>query len=229
MHDNLIPVIVSRKWQIAESYHAVELQPTHKSALPPFDDGSRVTLRLNSAGGKERIYPLLPFPSLSGGYVVGTRQGGDGRTNGLLSDFPLNERDEVFAGIPKSPPTIVDERVRSILFSGGLGAAPIAGIAKRLASAGQRFELHNFAQSADRAVLREELHALRSHGEVYHYFGLSDDLFAQKSSHAMGPTHANTQIYCSGPPAFMDCIERQASEWVYAANIHKIVLGEHTA
>ncbi|MEX3935161.1 oxidoreductase [Paraburkholderia phymatum] len=229
MHDNLIPVIVSRKWQIAEGYHAVELRPTHKSVLPPFDDGSRVTLCLNSAGGKERIYPLLGFSSLSDGYVVGTRQGGDGRANNLRSDFPLNERDEVFVGIPESPPTIVDERVRSILFAGGLGAAPIAGIAKRLASAGQRFEVHNFARSADRAVLREELHALRRHGEVNHYFGLSDDLIAQKSSHAMSPTHANTQIYCSGPPAFMDCIERQAREWVYAGNIHKIVLGDHTA
>ena len=111
---------------------------------------------------------------------------------------------------------------RSILFAGGTGAASMLGIAKRLASAGQRFELHNFAQSADRAVLQEEIDALRHHGKVHHYFDLSHDQFAQTSAHAMSPAHACTQIYCSGPQAFMDLIERQAREWVYAVNVHRI-------
>lgn len=229
MYDTLIPVIVARKWQIAEGYRAVEIRTASKSMLPAFDEGSCVTLCLNSAGDKGRIYPLLCVSSLSNGYVVGTRQGDEGGTDNLPPDFPLNERDEVFVGVPQSPPTILDDRVPSILFAGGIGAASIAGIAKRLASAGQRFEVHNFARSADRAILREEFDTLRSHGKVYHYFGLSDNLFAQKSSHAMCPIQADTQIYCSGPPAFMELVERQAREWVYAANIHKIVLGDKTA
>ena len=229
MRDNLIPVIVGRKWQIAEGYHAVELRTASRSALPPFDEGSCVTLCLNSTGDEERIYPLLRVSSLSDGYVVGARQSSHSKVDSLPSDFALNERDEVFVGTPKSPSTIVDGRARSILFAGGIGAASIVGIAKRLASAGQTFEVHNFARSSDRALLREEFDALRSHCRVNHYFGLSDDLFAQKSSHAMSPTPANTQIYCSGPPAFMDLIERHAREWVYAANIHKIVLGGKSA
>ncbi|MFL9966668.1 hypothetical protein PQR02_38060 [Paraburkholderia sediminicola] len=110
--DNLIPVIVGRKWQIAKGYHAVELRTTSKSALPPFYDGSCVTLCLNSAGDKQRIYPLLGVSSLPDGYVVGMRQEGDGRTDSLLTRFPLNERDEVFVGTPNSPPTILDDRAR---------------------------------------------------------------------------------------------------------------------
>ncbi|KAA1011410.1 oxidoreductase [Paraburkholderia panacisoli] len=229
MLDNLIPAIVGQKWQIAEGYRAVELRTTSRSLLPPFDDGSCVTLCLHHSGGKERMYPLLCVPNLPNAYVIGMRQEGDDRTDNLQSDFPLNERDEVFVGTPKSLPTIFDDRVRSILFAGGIGAASIAGIAKRLASAGQRFEVHTFARSADRAVLREEFDALRGRGKVHHHFGLSDDQFAQKTSHAMSPTHANAQIYCSGPPAFMDLVERQARKWVYAANIHKITLGDQTA
>lgn len=226
MRDNLIPVIVGRKWRIAEGYHAVELRTTSRSVLPAFDEGSYVTLCRSRAGGRASVHPLLRVSSFSDGYVVGTRQERDGQANGALSGFPLNERDEVFVGVPQSPPTVLDDRVRSILFSGGIGAASIVGIAKRLASAGQRFEVHNFARTADRAVLREEFDALRDHGEVYHYFDTSNDLFEQQTSHAMSPARASTQIYCSGPPAFMDFIERQAREWVYAANIHKIVLGE---
>ena len=228
MRDNLIPVIVGRKWQIAEGYHAVEIRAASRSMLPSFDEGSCVTLCLNSDGDKGRIYPLLSVSSPSNAYVVGARQASDGRTDHSPSGFPLNERDEIFVDTPKSAPAILDGRARSILFAGGIGAASIAGIAKRLASAGQRFEVHNFARSADRAVLREELDALRSHGKVHHYFDLSGDLFAEQSAHAMSPVHANTQIYCSGPPAFMNLIESQAREWVYAANIHRIVLGERT-
>ncbi|WP_245933232.1 hypothetical protein [Caballeronia novacaledonica] len=114
--------------------------------------------------------------------------------------------------------------MRSILYCGGTGAAPIVGIAKRLASAGRKFEVHHFARSSDRTALLQEFEALRSHGKVFHHFDLSDDLSAQKSAFAMSPTHASTQIYCSGPPAFMDRVERQARDWVYASNIHKIVL-----
>jgi hypothetical protein len=89
--------------------------------------------------------------------------------------------------------------------------------------------VHNFARSAERAVLREEIDALQCHGKVYQYFGLSNDLFGQKSSDAMSPTHGNTQICCSRPPAFMDLIERQAREWVYASKVHKIALGDQPA
>jgi ferredoxin-NADP reductase len=111
---------------------------------------------------------------------------------------------------------------RSILFAGETGAASILDIAKRLASAGHRFELHNFAQSADRTMLQEEIDALRHHGKVHQYFDLSHDQFAQTSAHAMSPAHAHTHIYCSGPRAFMDLIERQAREWVYPVNVHRI-------
>src|SRR3978361_848845 len=116
----------------------LNFEPRPNRLLPPFNDGSGVTLCLNSAGDKQRIYPLLDVSSLSDGYVVGMRQAGDGRTDSLLTRFPVNERDEGFVvGTPESPPTILDDRVRSILFAGGIGTASIAGIAKRLASAGQ--------------------------------------------------------------------------------------------
>jgi ferredoxin-NADP reductase len=229
MRDNLIPVVVGRSWQIAEGYHAVELRTTSGSVLPPFADGASIALCRNHAGNNGRIYPLLNDSSLSNTYVVGARQRAVGKADSPLAGFPMKEGDEAFVGIPISPPTILDDRVRSILYAAGIGAASIAGIAKQLASAGQQFEVHHFARSADHAVLREEFDAIQSHGKVYRYFGLPDDLVGEKSAHAMNPTHPTTQIYCSGPLAFMDLIERQAREWVYAKNIHKIVLGEQNA
>lgn len=227
MQDNLLPVIVTRKWQLAESYHAVELQTRSRSALPSFDDGACVTLVLDNAICKERIYPLCGFTSRPRAYVIAVRQDDDD-TNREAADISLGQGDEAFIATPRNPAVLLDGRTRSILFAGGVGAASIAGIANRLALAGQKFELHNFARSPERAVFREELDALKSEGRVHHHFGLNADRLEQTTSHAMSPAHANTQIYCSGPPALMDIIERQARDWVYPANIHKIVLGDRT-
>lgn len=224
MHDNLVSVIVSRKWQLAEGYDAVQLQTRSRSEVPPFADGACVTLVLDNAIYKERTYPLCRFSSPPGGYVIAVRRH-DGDTDTKTADVSLSQGDEAFVGTPRSPTIVLDGRARSLLFAGGVGAASILGIARRLASAGKRFELHNFARSAERAVFRDELDALQSQGKVYHHFGLAAERSAQTTSHALSPLHANTQIYCSGPPTFMDLIERQAREWVYPANIHKIVLG----
>lgn len=225
MHDNLLSVIVTRKWQLAENYHAVELQTKSRLELPSFDDGACVTLVLDNVVYKERIYPLCCFTSRPRAYVIAVRQD-DGDRNTKTADISLSQGDEAFVGAPRSPTVILDGCARSILFAGGVGAASIAGIANRLALAGQVFELHNFARSPERAVFREELDALKSEGGVHHHFGLDADRLEQTTSHAMSPAHANTQIYCSGPPAFMDLIERQARDWVYPANIHRIVLGD---
>jgi ferredoxin-NADP reductase len=225
MHDNLLSVIVTRKWQLAESYHAVELQTRSRSELPSFDDGACVTLVLDSVIYKERTYPLCCFKSRPHAYVIGVRQD-DGDTDREAADISLSQGDQAFIVTPRSPTVILDGRTQSILFAGGVGAASIAGIAKRLDLAGHKFELHNFARSPERAVFREELDALKSEGRVYHHFGLDAEQLEQATSHAVSPAHADTQIYCSGPPAFMDLIERQARDWVYPANIHKIVLGD---
>ncbi|MGA7782025.1 MAG: oxidoreductase [Paraburkholderia sp.] len=225
MHDKLLSVIITRKWQLAESYHAVELQTKSRSELPSFDHGACVTLVLDSVINKERIYPLCCFTSWPRAYVIAVRQD-DGASDTETAGISLSQGDKAFIATPQSPTVILGGRTRSILFSGGVGAASIAGIANRLASAGQIFELHNFARSPARAVFREELDALKGEGGVYHHFGSDVDRLEQKISHAMSPAHANTEIYCSGPPAFMDLVERQARDWVYPANIHKIVLGD---
>lgn len=225
MHDKFLSVVVTRKWRLAESYHAVELQTKCRSELPSFDDGASVTLVRDDVTCKEKIYPLCRFTSRPRAYVIAERQE-DGGTDAKTADISLSQGDEAFIVTTRSPTVILDGRTQSILFAGGIGAASIAGIAKRLALAGQKFELHNFARSAERAVFRKELDALKSESRVYHHFGLDADRLEQATSHAISPAHANTQIYCSGPPAFMDLIERKARDWVYPANVHKIFLGD---
>lgn len=150
-------------------------------------------------------------------FVIGTRQIAQGYS-----------AVEVQTCVPSELPVTVHAGARYILLGGGIGIAAIAGIARKLASCGISFELHNFARTPERAVFRDELDRVQVHGKVHHHFGLSAEDIAREVAHALGPTHANSQVYCSGPPTFMDFIRQRALEWVYKENVHQIFLGDRS-
>ena len=225
MHDNMIEAIVTRKWQLAQGYHAVELETRYRSELPPFDDGAIVDLVRDNGSQAVRSHPCGTFHHVAthSSWECGKRRI---QPEQASSDFSWDRGDQIYVGSPRSAVVMMDRSARYILLSAGVGATAIAGVAKRLAEAGKPFEVHNFARTPERAVFREELDQFRNHARVYHRIGLDEDEIAQATSHAVSPTHASSQIICSGPPSFMNLIERQALEWVYPAHVHKIILGE---
>ncbi|BAN26305.1 ferredoxin--NADP reductase [Caballeronia insecticola] len=229
MYDGLIEVTVSRTWPLATGYRAVELRAKQDAALPSFDEGAMLDVIVDAHANRSRRQPLHRKASRRETYVVGVRTQSDAGVETRADDTMFRPGSELLVRPPTNLPLAVDERARYMLFAGGLGVAPIAGIAQRLADAGKPFELHHFAQSSDRTLLRDELQALASFGKIHHRVGLSVDEIAQAVSHALSPNGANAQVYCSGPPRLMDLIHGHASEWVYPRNIHKIYLGERNA
>jgi vanillate O-demethylase ferredoxin subunit len=130
-------------------------------------------------------------------------------------------------GVPRDTAVVIDQSARYILFSAGVGVKAIAGVARHIASvAGCCLEIHNFARTPERAVFRTDLDELRDHAQVSHQIGLSEKEIANAMAHALSPTHANSHVVCSGPPEFMKLVESLALQWVYPANMHKIVLGD---
>jgi vanillate O-demethylase ferredoxin subunit len=229
MDDITIAAIVTRKWPLAQGYHAVELKTRHRSELPPFEDGAIVDLVRGATRDEVRSYPLWHTSSHRDAFILGVREEAASESGQTSLDFSWNTGDEIHVGRPRSAAVVTDSSARYLLFSAGVGVKAIAGVAKRLALAGTRFELHNFARTPERAVFRVELDQFRAHARVCHRIGLDEDEIARVTSHALSPANASTQIICSGPPAFMKLIEGQALEWVYPSNVHKIVLGEKVA
>jgi ferredoxin-NADP reductase len=127
---------------------------------------------------------------------------------------------------PKNMLPDIDPDARYILFAAGLGVPTITGIAGRLSDAGASFELHHFARSSDRALSCAGSKAFASRGRAHNHIGLSVDQMEREIVHALSPTHANTHVYCSGPPRLVDLIHRHARDWVYPRNVHSIHLGE---
>jgi vanillate O-demethylase ferredoxin subunit len=196
--------------------------------LPAFGDGALVDTMRRGSNGVVRTYPLCRSSTRSDVYVIGMRTGGSLDDERPTFDLTLKGGDEILVGKPRITPVTVDAGARYILLGGGIGIAAIVGVARKLASCGISFELHNFARTPERAVFRDELDRLQVHGMVYHHFGLSAEEIAQEVAHALGPTHANSQVYCSGPPTFMDFIRQRAREWVYKENVHPIFLGDRS-
>ncbi|SAK79673.1 ferredoxin [Caballeronia hypogeia] len=225
MHSNMIAAIITRRWQLAQGYHAVEVETKYRSKVPPFEDGAIVDLTPSHGCRAVRSHPLWHLPSREDAFVVGVRQASDAQA-AHDADFMWNRGDEFYIGMPRNTEIAMDSNSRYILFSAGLGVTAIAGIAKRLAAAGKPFEIHNFARTLERTVFREELDSLSAYGQVHHRIGLKEEEIERATSFAVSPTHADSQIILSGPPLFMRQIERQAREWVYPSNIHKIVLGD---
>ncbi|MFX1689697.1 oxidoreductase [Paraburkholderia sp. A2RI-6] len=226
MHSNMIAAVVTRRWQLAQGYHAVEVETRHRSEVPPFDDGAIIDLTRDHECRTVRSHPLWHLPSRVDAFVVGVRQEADTEAVRDVSDFSWNRGDELYIGRPRNTEILMDCNSRYILFSAGLGVTAIYGIAKRLAAAEILFEIHNFARTLERTLFREELDSLSAYGRVHHRIGLKEEEIELATSLALSPTHANSQIIFSGPPSFMKQIGRQAREWVYPSNIHKILLGE---
>ena len=226
MDDVMIAAIVTRKWPLAQGNHAVELQTKHRSELPPFEDGAIVDLVQDTTSNAVRSHPLWHTSSRRDAFILGVRQEADRGAEKLSPDFSWNRGDEIYVSPPKSATVVMDGSAHYLLFSAGVGVKAIAGVARRLALTGTRFELHNFARTPERAVFRKELDEFHACGRVYHRIGLNEDEISRAMSHALSPTNASSQIICSGPPAFMKLIERQALDWVYPSNVHKIILGE---
>jgi ferredoxin-NADP reductase len=227
MDKNMIAAIVTRKWPLAQGYHAVELETKHCAELPPFKDGAIVDLAPDNGSRTMRSHPLWHTPSRRDAFVLGIRQEHARETAQTRSGFSWNKGDEIFVGVPRSTAVVLDLSARYILFSAGVGVKAIACVARQIASmAGCCLEIHNFARTPGRAVFRADLDELRDSAQVSHQIGLSEEQIARATAHALSPTHANSHVICSGPPAFMKLIECQALQWVYPSNVHKIVLGE---
>ncbi|OLL31142.1 hypothetical protein BTH42_13095 [Burkholderia sp. SRS-W-2-2016] len=226
MHEHMTATFVVGTREIAQGYSAVEVRTSARSALPAFGDGALVDTMRTGSNGVVRTYPLCRSSTRSDVYVIGMRTGGGRGGERHSIEFTLKDGDEILVGKPRITPVTLDAGARYILLGGGIGIAAIAGVARKLAASGIAFELHNFARTPERAVFRAELDGVREHGRVYHHVGLSAEEIAQTVAHALAPTHANSQVYCSGPPAFMDLIRRRAIEWVYPENVHQILLGD---
>ncbi|MFM0336918.1 ferredoxin reductase domain-containing protein [Paraburkholderia fungorum] len=227
MDEKMIAAIVTRKWPLAQGYHAVELETKHQMELPPFEDGAIVDLVRDNGSRTVRSHPLWRIPSRNDAFVLGVRQEAGRETKQVSSGSSWNRGDEIHMGVPRDPSVVIDRSARYILFSAGVGVKAIAGVARHIASVSRCcLEIHNFARTPERAVFRTDLDELRDHAQVNHRIGLSEEQIASAAAHAVSPTHANSHVICSGPPSFMKLIERQALQWVYPSNVHKIVLGD---
>jgi len=186
----------------------IDLRDEDGWELPPFSAGAHIDLLTDSG---VRQYSLLSDPLERNRYEIGVLLEPEGR-GGSRWVHRLRARDEVLASLPRNHFALDVSFPRHVLIAGGIGVTPLLSMARTLASLDRPFEVHYFVRDASRAVFVDDFLALikpeNMHVHVHPSPGKEDVL-----AFALARAGEDAAIYCCGPGAMLDEVERRTSNW----------------
>jgi vanillate O-demethylase ferredoxin subunit len=219
-----LQVRVSGKRLEALDICAFELVGAQGGALPPFDAGSHIDVRL--PGGLVRQYSLCNPPHENHRYVIGVLKDPASRGGSRTMHEDVKEGDLLQVSAPKNHFRLEHTARRSLLLAGGIGVTPILCMAEKLAAAGAAFEFHYCTRSRERTAFHERIQASPFARQTRFYFdegGCEEriDLPALLAGPAQEIDVDGVHLYVCGPKGFIDAVLRtaRANRWP-EANLH---------
>jgi vanillate O-demethylase ferredoxin subunit len=203
-----LEVTVARRWREAVDIEAFELVEASGGLLPAFDAGSHVDVL--TPGGHLRPYSLCNSPSEQHRYVIAVLRERGGRGGSIAMHVRVRVGDRMRIRAPRNDFLLDTGAAYSVLLGGGVGIAPLLGMADTLWRRGAGFELHYVARNAARAAFADALYAcghaakVRCHWSEEH--GRFD--FPRLLRRIPGMSH----MYLCGPPSFMDAAVGSATK-----------------
>lgn len=85
MHEKMLAAVVTRKWQLAQGYLAIEIETKYPTQLPPFDDGAIVDLVRHTSSN------IVPIPC--GAFLLVTTRSSSVSGNGSRKSQSSRNRD----------------------------------------------------------------------------------------------------------------------------------------
>ena len=195
---------ILRKQREAEDIFSFDLASRDGEALPSFDAGSHIDVKV--AEGIVRQYSLCNSPDDRRLYRIAVLRTPDsaGGSRGLTERF--EEGDLVEVGAPRNLFPLSASDGHSMLFAGGIGITPILCMAERLARTGKSFELHYAGRSRNRMAFLRSIDGGPLAGFSHVYCDDEPDqprldLAGLLSGHA-----PDTQLYVCGPTGFLSAV-----------------------
>lgn len=206
------------------------------AALPAWQPGSHIVLHFQDAAGAalERHYSLVGNAGASDTYRIAVQRedGGKGGSLRLHAAYAAGSEIGLSGPFNSFPLEAAGARVplrvlrRVLLIAGGIGITPLVSMAHALSAAGQPFELHYLARSAERMVLLDELRALPHASIVLH---VADQSGRVDLGALLGPYRDGDSLYSCGPaPLLQGLAEAGAQNGWPAAAIHFESFGART-
>lgn len=214
---NALPLEVAATNDVALDIRELVLRAPGGEALPRFEPGAHIQLRVETAPGVRawRAYSLVGDPEARTEYRIAVLYERDGRGGSRFVHEQLGVGTSVHVLPPANEFQLTPGAGHTVLIAGGIGVTPILSMTRELARRGASFEVHYVARVPQRMAFRGELESLAP-GRVTVYF----DQVPEPRPLVLGDVLANAasgkHMYVCGPPGMIRAAFATARELGWA-------------
>ena len=194
----------SLKWE-APGVLSLELTDADGGALPPFEPGAHIDLKLPD--GTLRQYSLCGDPSDTSHYRIGVRSIGGGASSGFIHR-ELRPGELLTVSAPRNNFPLVDAP-RYIFIAGGIGITPLLPMMRQASAKGRPWTLLYCNRREQDAPFLAEIKALD--GEISLH--TSEAGTRLDPAQRFGTMQKDTMVYCCGPERLMTEVEVATAAW----------------
>ena len=221
----MLEVTILRKTHETADITSYELANTDGSALPTFEAGSHIDVKVNEK--TLRQYSLYNAPKNHQTYKIAVLKDPNSRGGSLAVHNSFNVGDTIQISSPRNLFPLKNDSNRTLLFAGGIGITPLLSMAQVLNEQGKDFELHYFTRSKTNTAFFEELNQSPFASNVFFHFNDQNEDRDRVLKHTLdqkNPLNETAHLYTCGPNGFMDYIFDTARSLGWKDdNLHKEV------
>ncbi|MFP2927361.1 PDR/VanB family oxidoreductase [Pyxidicoccus sp. 3LG] len=194
----------------AEDILSYELVAEDGGALPPFEAGAHLDVRVPDPGDYVRSYSLCNDPDETHRYVIAVHRDSRGRGGSRA----MHERVHVGDVLEVSPPTnnfpLLFAR-SYVLVAGGIGITPMLSMVRMLERTGASYTLHYCARTPERTAFHELLSSGPFANRVRFYFDGGDPTKGLDVKTLLATRGPGARLYCCGPAGLMKAVRDAAT------------------
>ncbi|MCP3143069.1 PDR/VanB family oxidoreductase [Pyxidicoccus xibeiensis] len=195
----------------AEDILSYELVSEDGGALPPFEAGAHLEVRVPGPGDYVRAYSLCNDPDETHRYVIAVHRDGKGRGGSRAMHERVRVGDVLEVGAPTNNFPLLFAR-SYVLVAGGIGITPMLAMVRLLERTGASYTLHYCARSPERTAFRELLSSGPFAGRVRFYFDGGDPTKGLDVQGLLASRTPGARLYCCGPAGLMKAVRAAATQ-----------------
>lgn len=180
----------------------VELAEADGRALPAFEPGAHVVLRLPN--GVARSYSLLNDWRERNRYVLGVGRSEASRGGSEYIHSRLREGAEIRCDAPTNNFRLEHDAGHYLFIAGGIGITPILSMIRRCEAMGQSWALAYAVRNRSRIAFYEDL---APYGDKVRFHCDDEHRGPLPVSRCMEGLAPHTQVYCCGPAPLMTAVK----------------------
>lgn len=204
MNDEWLDLEVTKICELTSAIKEFELQAVSNGALPVFSAGAHLKFSLPlPTGPTERCYSLINATEQNASYRIAVHRAPNSKGGSAYMHEKVLVGTRLRTRMPRNDFPLSKGGMHHILLAGGIGVTPILAMAKALTVAGQSFEMHYVARTAETMAYREEIgRAFPGCAQLYWDHG--DPSRGIPLQQILARPEHGKHVYVCGPQAMLD-------------------------